>query len=248
MSGVSVIFRNGMRISLRSRATVAIGLALAVFFIAAINVLGCFVFLPLVLGPGGGDPDRIANVLGLILYGTGLIAFGLTLNVFTSMPLVKEKARRTYESLLSTPLSVPGLWIGKSLAVFVPGLVLTVLSTLLSFGLISGLVIAPRVGLVMTPLMFVNGFLVVPCLYFLLTLLVHLVSLTGDPVAGNVIAQIFLPVLASGFMNLAGREVLPASGWVFTLVHGILLVLVGISILILSGRLTKERIVLSGRK
>ena len=91
------------------------------------------------------------------------------------------------------------------------------------------------------------------CVYFLpqfsmclsLSLLVHLIGLTGKPATGNVIVQVFLPVFASTMINLGVHNVLDVTSWSFALVIVGLAVLIGVITALMRPRLTAERIVLS---
>jgi len=56
----------------------------------------------------------------LIVYGTGLLAMGMNLNVFTANNLVKEKAQRLFESILAGPWE-SARSDGQELAVFLRG-------------------------------------------------------------------------------------------------------------------------------
>ena len=52
------------------------------------------------------------------------------MNVFAFQSMTKEKSRGNIESLLATPVSVKNIWVAKSLAVFIPGMVLGEILTL----------------------------------------------------------------------------------------------------------------------
>jgi hypothetical protein len=77
--------------------------------------------------------------------------------------------------------------------------------------------------------------------------LVHLVGLVGNPISGNVIAQVFLPVYATLVINLGVRSILEVTSWLFFLINLIIAIIAGIAVLFLKQYLNKERIVLSGR-
>jgi len=183
--------------------------------------------------------------LALILFITNLLGLGVNLNAFAFQTMTREKSRGIIQSLLSTPLKETDIWLGKSLAVFLPGLVLGELLTLIALIALNYIYFVPQIGFIINPWIALSSFVTIPLLYLSLTLLVHLVGLTGKPATGNVIAQIFLPVLVALMINLIVRSVLDATSWVFTLVSLGIAIIIGFISLILRSRLTKERVVLS---
>jgi hypothetical protein len=78
-----------------------------------------------------------------------------------------------------------------------------------------------------------------------LSLLAHVIGLTGKSATGNVIVQVFLPVFVSLMINLGVHHVLDAASWSFTLANLGLAAVIGIIAILLRQRLTRERIVLS---
>ena len=101
-------------------------------------VVGCSIVIGVALSrllsrlvaAGAPDPEAILRALvpNLVLGMGGLlavtIAFLLPIWVFGGSLMAKEKAARTVESVLATPLTTTELWLGKSLAIFVPGTVM----------------------------------------------------------------------------------------------------------------------------
>jgi hypothetical protein len=78
-----------------------------------------------------------------------------------------------------------------------------------------------------------------------LSLLVHLIGLSGKPATGNVIVQVFLPVFSSLMINLGVHHILDAASWPFAVANLGLAVVIGVIAILLRPRLTAERIVLS---
>jgi len=159
--------------------------------------------------------------------------------------MTREKSRGIIESLLATPLNVKDIWIAKSLAVFLPGLVLGEVFAFIALMAINYIYFVPRIGFLITPWIAVSSFVAVPLIYLCLSLLVHLIGLTGKLATGNVIVQVFLPVFAALMINLVIRHILDATSWSFTLINLGIAVAVGVVVILLQPRLTKERIVLS---
>ncbi|OGF99952.1 hypothetical protein A2Y99_02525 [Candidatus Gottesmanbacteria bacterium RBG_13_37_7] len=100
-------------------------------------------------------------------------------------------------------------------------------------------------GFLITPWMAISSFVAVPLIYLCLSLLVHLVGLTGKPATGNVIVQVFLPIIMTLMINLMIHHILDAVSWLFTLANLGIAAAIGIIVIFLQPRLTRERIVLS---
>jgi ABC-type multidrug transport system permease subunit len=138
------------------------------------------------------------------------------------------KVRGNVQALLSTPIEPRDIWLGKSLAVFFPGLVFAVLLTIVVFLVLNFIYFVPNTGFIVTPWMLISNLVAVPLLYLALTLLVNVIGLTGKPGTGNVISQIFLPVIIALMINLAVRDVPSAGSWLFTVILLGIAVLLGI--------------------
>jgi hypothetical protein len=126
-------------------------------------------------------------------------------------------------------------------------LVLGWIFTVIALVAINYTYIVPEMGFVINPWIAVTTFVMLPLMYLCLSLLVHLIGLTGSPGTGNVVAQFFLPAMTAVAIALPANGVLDITSWCFTLINlGIAAVIV-IAIALLYSRLTKERIVLSRR-
>ena len=157
----------------------------------------------------------------------------------------EEKAGGNIQALLATPISTKGMWLGKSLAVFLPGLIFTVIMSIVAFIVLNLIYFSGDTGFIFTSWMFISNLLAVPLLYFAVTLFVHIIGLVGKPVTANVIGQIFLPVMANVMIQLAVRSSLGAGSWLFAVI------LLGTATVIVIGmfpayrNMTTERIILS---
>jgi len=245
MKDILLITSAGIINNLRSR--IAAIVTIVVVLICAVGLAVAFSILLIAPAMRAPSPDRtqIEMFLALILFITNLLGLGVNLNAFAFQTMTREKSRGIIQSLLSTPLKETDIWLGKSLAVFLPGLVLGELLTLIALIALNYIYFVPQIGFIINPWIALSSFVTIPLLYLSLTLLVHLVGLTGKPATGNVIAQIFLPVLVALMINLIVRSVLDATSWVFTLVSLGIAIIIGFISLILRSRLTKERVVLS---
>lgn len=234
-----------IRESYRHKAVVIVMLGFSVFFIAAFIALVCFfAILPQArsLEPNSGEVSRY---LALLVYGSGFIAMGMNLIIFTANILVKEKAQRIYESILGGPVGVRKLWLAKSLGVFLPGLAFCEIIAIAAFLGVDALIIAPRMGFLASPAMLLNGLALVPIVYFPFCCLVILVALAGNPVSGNVIANIAFTILITLAINLVTRAGLDMGSAAFALGNIALAAALGMLVFVLQLRLSKERVVLS---
>jgi ABC-2 type transport system permease protein len=191
------------------------------------------------------DRARMELFLGIIMYVTSILFMGINLNAFAFLTMTKEKSRGNIESLLATPLSAGSIWLAKSIAVFIPGFVIGEILTFIVMIIINYMYFVPRLGFLINPWIAVSSFIAVPLIFLGLSMLSHLVGLTGKPASGNVIVQIFLPVFSSLMINLAVHNVLEINSWSFTAVNLGTAAVMAIIMVSLKNRLTKERIVLS---
>jgi len=246
MSGLSALisahFRNSYRLKPFVLATM---LGLAVFFIVGFVALVCALAIVPETRSANPDAAKIARYLAMLVYGSGFIAMGLNVNIFTANSLVKEKAQRIHESILGAPVGVRKLWMAKSLAVFLPGLALCELFSIATFVGVEALVIAPRMGFVVSAATLLSGLALVPIAYFPICCIVILVGLAGNPVSGNVIANVAFSTLIALTMNLATRAGLDLGSPAFALANLAFAALLGLVVLALLPRLTKERVILS---
>ncbi|HSW58899.1 MAG TPA: hypothetical protein VLH15_10875, partial [Dehalococcoidales bacterium] len=65
---------------------------------------------------------------------------------FASLPVIKEKINGNIECLLATPISPGAIWMGKCLAIFLPGFAIAVISTLIVLLVINLTAIVPAAG------------------------------------------------------------------------------------------------------
>ena len=245
MRDIGLIITTSIRNSLRFKipAVTFIGVVL----ICVIGIAFCFCVLLIAPAMEAELPDssELELYLGLIMYTTCLIGVGVNLNAYAFQTITREKSRGNIESLLATPLKVKDIWLAKSLAIFLPGLVLGEVFTLIALIAVNYIYFVPKIGFLITPWIAISSFVTAPLIYISLSLLVHLIGLTGRPATSNVIAQVFLPIIASLMINLAIHHILDAASWPFTLANLGIAAAVGIIVIFLQPRLTKERIVLS---
>jgi ABC-2 type transport system permease protein len=158
--------------------------------------------------------------------------------------IVLEKAKRTLESLLATPASLRQVWIGKSLAVALPTVIVTWLVLLVAIAVLNLAVIVPKTGSFVLPgaLPLVTGLLVVPLLTFEVVALVSLLQLivSNPRVANFAFVAVFFAFYFATVTGVSGS-------WDFSLIYTTAIAVLAVSIIILGRFFTRERVVLSSK-
>jgi ABC-type Na+ efflux pump permease subunit len=245
MNKTLLVMKFAIKNQLRMVSTNVITLTIIFICVAGtIAILAALILNP-EMAKAAPDMSVLENAMGVTLFCASFISIGIYSSVFSYQSLVREKARGNIQALLATPVSPQEMWLGKSLAVFIPGLIFTVAMTVAAFLILNLIYFTGDTGFVFTPWMFASNLIAVPLLYFAVTLFVHIIGLVGKPVTANVIGQIFLPVMANVMIQLAVRSSLGAGSWLFTVI------LLGTSAVIVIGMfpayrtMTTERIILS---
>ena len=187
-------------------------------------------------------------IIGLIAYFLPLAILMTFIWAFSSLPVVKEKVNGNIASLIATTLSPKEIWLGKSLAIFIPAYVISIISTMIVLLAVNLSVIVPANGNFLFPLpLFLVSLIFNPLLLLGLLLFIILFSLANNPEIA--IAPSFLvgfglmmgiPLgMALGAINLAS--------WSFSLWYLAGVIIIWIVIFILTRLLTKENIVLSSK-
>ncbi|MCJ7665221.1 MAG: hypothetical protein MUO59_00620 [Actinobacteria bacterium] len=245
MRDISLIIVTSIRNNLQLKYVTIIFIVLTLMLVAGIALALCLLLIAPAMDVESPDRNKLELYLGLIMYSTCLIGLGINLNSFAFQSMVREKSRGNIQSLLATTLKVKDIWIAKSLALFIPGLVMGEVLAFIVLIVVNYIYFVPTIGFLFNPWIAISSFLIVPLIYLCLGLLVHLIGLTGKPANGNVIAQIFLPIATSLMINLSVHNILDITSWSFALANiGIVAIFI-IIIIILRFRLTKERIILS---
>jgi len=245
MRNIILITINSIKNNLKSKALTIVFVSITLMITAGLTLFFCLLLITPAMNASVPDRTQLELYLSLIMYTTCLIWLGVNMNVFAFQSMTREKSRGNIESLMATPLSVKDIWIAKSLAVFIPGMVLGEILTLAALLAVNYIYFVPKIGFVYTHWIGLSSFLAVPLIYLCLSLLVHLIGLTGKPATSNVIIQIFLPIVLSLMINLMLRHVLDAASWPFTLANFGIAAVIIIIVIFLQPRISRERIVLS---
>jgi ABC-type transport system involved in multi-copper enzyme maturation permease subunit len=164
--------------------------------------------------------------------------------------ITREKAEGNLESLLATPLGPWSLLAAKCLVIFLPALVVSLVSVVFSSVLICCIAGLDRLLPVLTlpaPL-FLTGFILNPLLFLGLTALTAMIGLIRSPDLA------VIPTFLIGFGLLSGIPVLEVTGvidlasWSFFLIYGGVTICLWVAAALAGLGLTRESIVLSGRE
>jgi ABC-type Na+ efflux pump permease subunit len=245
MKLTTIIIKNSIKNNLRSKAMTAGFIAISVMLVAGLTALFCIMLINPVVRSESPDIEKMKLYLGLVTYVSGIICLGINLNVFAFGSMAREKSRGNIESLLATPLNINNIWIAKSIAVFIPGLVLAVVLGILVNISINLIYFLPLTGFIFSPWLFLSSFLAASLIYLCLGLLTHIIGLSGKTSTSNIIAQIFLPVFLALMINIILHDVLNPNSWTFMIANLLIAFLLSIVTVFLRPRLNTEKVVLS---
>jgi len=246
MSSVGLVASASFKNVFRSKIVPIIMIPIMLICVIGVALLLCVLLIaPEMRSP---IPDRatLEAYLGMILYMSSFISIGVTLNSLIFQTMLREKTRGNLAALMSTPLKLSDIWVAKSLAIFVPGLVLGIVLTLISLIIVNVIYFLPDFGFVINWQMVINSFIAVPLIYLFFGLLVHLLGLISKPATANVIAQIFLPLMVNIVIQLAVRNVIDANSWLFIALNFGIVIIILVAVLAVRSRLVPEKVVLSG--
>jgi ABC-2 type transport system permease protein len=187
-------------------------------------------------------------IMSLIAYFLPLFVLMTFIWAFASLPIIKEKVNGNIESLLATPLGPKEIWIGKSLAIFVPGFVISIISTIIVLLAINLIAIKPVTGIFFFSFQIVlTCFIINPLLFFGLLLFIVLFSLTNNPDIAITPSFIVGFGLMTGIPLGVATGVINLASWSFLLWYAIVTLVIWAAVLYFTRLLTKEKIVISSK-
>ncbi len=249
MKGMLVVLQNDVGDILPSR-----GFLIVVIIIGVIT-LGTAVGVPIALnswlasGLAWEEAKPLLELfMGLAINYVPLIVLFSCMATWATDPIAKEKAKGPIESLLATPLTAKAVWIGKSLAIFLPAYIIGFIATLIVILAMNLASILPTTGHFVLPLPEAfTSFLFLPLLMFALILLGVIFSLITNPVIGQTII-IFVGVLLLQVVGqVGGRLWWLLASWDYALYNLAGAAFIGMIAFYLSRSLSKERIILSSK-
>jgi ABC-2 type transport system permease protein len=187
------------------------------------------------------------DFLSMVVYIVPLMYSIIICNVFSNYTVVLDKARRNIESLMATPVSIKQVWLGKSLSVVLPSLVLGLGVSIIVFLGFEFVLVIPNAHAFIVPeaLSFVTALIVVPVLIFTIVSVVTNIQLViANPRIANLVFTAIFILLVLGF-NLLGK--FGATMSYFALAYLGVAALCVVIDLILSRSLTKEKVLLSSK-
>ena len=248
MRDIGPIITTSIRNSLRSKTMTVVFVGILLMCVVGFALIFCLGSIAPTMEAELPDRSELELYLGMIMYTTCLLGVGVYVGVFNFVPMTREKSRGIIESLLATPLSPKAIWMGKGLAIFLPGFVISVVSTLVVVLAINLAAIIPAAGdfFLPTPVL-LTGFLFNPLLFFGLLSFTVLFSLANNPDIA------IMPSFLLGFGLMTGIPVGVATGaidlasWSFALWYLAGAIVIWAVVCYLSRLLTKEQIVLSSK-
>jgi ABC-2 type transport system permease protein len=191
--------------------------------------------------------SAIQPLMGTTAFMLSLMLMMLFCMFINAYSVTVEKVKRSIESLLCTPLSLRQIWLGKTLAVFLPSVILGLVFT---FGGIAGInqfLLAPELGHFIMPgaAPLVAILVTVPMIvFFLASLLIALQLIIANIrwINSALMAAIFIV----GFALSPALKFGPSSWSVVFVSLGVAVALALVATY-LSRLVTKERIVLSSK-
>lgn len=185
----------------------------------------------------------------------GLVVYFITLAIllaftwgFSGLQITKEKVDGIIECLMATPLGPVTLWLGKCLAVFTPGFIISIASVVIVLLTVNLAAVLPGWGTFILPgASLVVGLFGNPLLFLAVLGFIMLVSLAGNPDVA--IAPSFL----IGFGLMIGipaglaTGIIDITSWSFVLWYTAGATIISIIVLLMTRMLTRQNIVLSSK-
>ncbi|WP_054741590.1 hypothetical protein [Cellulosilyticum ruminicola] len=247
MKRIGAIVSSSLKNNFQAMSLVVVYLGILLICTATIGFIGCKVVLGAALA-SSQSPENIAYYIEIIAYSSAIVLTGISYTVLFSVPLAREKTRGNIEALLATRVTERELLVAKSLALFVPGFIAGEgIPFLMSIFMGNKYLGTPFAGF-RDPIMVIGIYVAVPIVYYCLSILMHLISLTGGVEGGTVVATIFLPCVAAVGINLLARQTIDGRTGAFLIFNGILMVILLCICLCVRHRFRKETIILSCRK
>ncbi|MCX6013245.1 MAG: hypothetical protein NTV30_07540 [Chloroflexi bacterium] len=247
MREVLTILRKDLKESLRSKAfyfTVLIAVILPVVLTSVIR--GQITTLTEEGMLTAIDILHLRNLIGTAVYLSNFMSMMLLSINSNGYVVTMEKIKRSLESLLCTPLEMKHVWIGKSLAIFIPCMVLGLLFAVGTISVINIFYIEPVLGYWIIPqtASLVSVFVAVPLIIFAFSSILVILQLLITNI--RAISAISMIIVVGIFTGLSYSASITQSWLSMYVTLGVAVVL-GLLTILLSTRLSRERIVLSSK-
>jgi len=247
MNKIWTIAKKDIKEAFRSRSTyifIVIMLVLTVSYFSSYNALISG------LRRQNADLQTIINAsqvfLNNIIYVIPMIYSIFVCTIFANYSVILDKAKRNIESLMATPATLNQIWIGKSLAVTLPSIIIGIGIAIIMYVVMDVGFVMPQTSQFIVPdvLAILSTFVIVPILVFSIVMIVINVQLviSNPRIANFVFTGIFL-ILLFGVNALGGLGIEVSFGLIYI---GAIVVCAFIS-WILSHSLTREKVILSSK-
>jgi len=249
MKGMPVVLQSDVWDILHSKGFLIVAIIIGIF------TIGAAVGVPLSLNTWLGTElswqetkPLLELSMGLAVNYVPLLVLFTCTAIWATEPIAKEKAKGPIESLLATPLTAKAVWIGKSLAIFLPAYIIGFIATLIVILAMNLAYILPATGHFVLPLPeALTCFLFLPLLMFALISLGVIFSLVTNPVIGQTIIIFVSVLLLQVVGQVGGRLWWLLASWEYALYNLAGAILLGTIAFYLSRSLSKERIILSSK-
>jgi ABC-type Na+ efflux pump permease subunit len=247
MNKILVIATKDIKEAFRSRSTyifIVIMLALTVTYFTSYTTLINR------LNEQGADHQSIINAsqafLTNLLFVIPMIYSIFVCSIFANYSVILDKAKRNIESLMATPVRLSEVWLGKSLAVTLPSVIVGIGVTVLVYIVMNFWFVIPQTAAFIFPdiLAIISTFIIVPILVFtIVTIVIDVQLIISNPRIANLVFTVIFLFLFFG-VNILGSLNIPVS---YGLVYVGLIVIGAIVSYSLSRSLTREKVILSSK-
>ena len=247
MKKILVIARKDVKEAFRSRSTyifIVVMLVLTISYFSSYNSL-----IQSLIEENAGRQVIIEQsrlFLTSLAYVLPMMYSIFVCTIFASYSVVLDKAKRNLESLMATPVSIKQVWLGKSLAVTLPSIMVGISISVLSYIVINYVAVISHTGAFIfpDPLAVVAAFIIVPLLIFAIVSIVTCVQLIiSNPRIANLVFTVIFLALLFGANVLAGFGIDINFAVIYA---GVVIICAAVSWL-LSRSLTKEKVILSSK-
>ncbi len=168
-------------------------------------------------------------------------------SIFANYSVIVDKAKRNIESLMATPVSMNQIWMGKSLAVTLPSIVIGISVSILGYFVMNFGFVIPNTHSFIFPgaLAVISGIIIVPILVFsIVTIVINIQLVISNPRIANFVFTGIFVLLVLGVNALGGLGI--SVSFLPLIYLGVIVLCAGVSF-VLSRSLTKEKVLLSSK-
>lgn len=187
-----------------------------------------------------------AVISGLFLTLSFILMLLVTLymNAYT---VLLEKTKRVLESILCTPLPMKQLWMGKTLASFIPALGLGIILSLGTVIVLNITTVEETLGRWVLPdaAFLVAGLVILPVIVYLLSSLIIMLQLIMHNV--RLIQTVFTALIFGSSFGLNYAFRFSHGTWMIVYITAAVAAGLGVIVWFFSAKITKERIILSSK-